>query len=332
MSLQPHDGGLSHSLKNSAFSKKKYQSPGILFNAHLETIFPSLLRSVTVQPYQRERIETDDHDFLDLDWLSRKSKKLVIISHGLEGNTNRSYIKGMAKSFSENGFDALAWNYRGCSEEMNRQLRFYHSGATDDLDCVVKHAIGKNQYEEIYLIGFSLGGNLTLKYLGERTPDSIIKKSIVFSVPLNLHSSCIQLSKPTNWIYSNRFLKSLKNKVIEKSKVMQGIDLNGIEKIKSLIQFDDHFTAPLHGYRDAIDYYQQCSSLYFLKNISIPTHIVNAQNDPFLSEDCYPVDQLKNHSFVSFESPEHGGHVGFAQFNKNGLYWSEECALNFIQS
>ncbi len=310
----------------------KYTSPFPLFNKHLETIYPSLFRSVELQPYHRERIETDDQDFLDLDWLTQQSKKLIIISHGLEGNTQRGYIKGMAKAFFTNGFDALAWNYRGCSEDMNKQLRFYHSGATDDLDRVIQHAINKKQYDSIYLIGFSLGGNLILKYLGERTPNSIIKKSIVFSVPLNLHSSCLQLSKSFNWIYSNRFLKSLKIKIVQKSKVMQGLNTNGIEKISSLIEFDDHFTAPMHGYRDAIDYYEKCSSLYFLKNISIPTHIVNAQNDPFLSEDCYPVNQARDHSFLTFESPENGGHVGFAQFNKNGLYWSEERALRFICS
>ncbi len=332
MSIQSHDSGSDHSLNNNAFIKKEYKSPIPLFNAHLETIYPSLLRAVAIEPYQRERIETNDLDFLDLDWLTQQSKNLVIISHGLEGNTHRAYVKGMARAFFTNGFDTLAWNYRGCSEEMNKQLRFYHSGATDDLDRVVQYAIDKKQYEAIYLIGFSLGGNLTLKYLGERTPNSIIKKSIVFSVPLNLHSSCMQISKPSNWIYSNRFLKSLKNKIIQKSKVMQGLNLNGIEKISSLIQFDDHFTAPLHGYRNAIDYYQQCSSLYFLKDISIPTHIVNAQNDPFLSEDCYPIEQLRNHSFITFENPKHGGHVGFAQFSKNGLYWSEERALHFISS
>ncbi len=331
MSAHSHDGD-SASLQNSAFANKDYHSPSLFFNAHLETIYPSLMRSVVLQPYQRERIETDDNDFLDLDWLTQGSKKLVIISHGLEGNSQRAYIKGMAKAFFTNGVDTLAWNYRGCGEEMNKQLRFYHSGATDDLDSVIQHAIKKNRYDSIYLIGFSLGGNLTLKYLGERTAHSIIKKSIVFSVPLNLHSSCLQISKPSNWMYSNRFLKSLKNKIIQKSKVMEGININGMEKIRSLIQFDDHFTAPLHGYSNAIDYYKQCSALYFLKNISIPAHIVNAQNDPFLSEDCYPEEQLKNHAFITFESPKHGGHVGFAQFNKNGLYWSEARALRFILS
>jgi len=331
MSRESHDHEFQSSLKNNTFSEKEYTSPAILFNAHFETIYPSLFRSVEVS-YSRERIETDDHDFLDLDWLTQQSKKLIIISHGLEGNSHRAYIKGMAKAFYAQGFDALAWNYRGCSEEMNKQLRFYHSGATDDLDRIIQHALHKNQYEAIYLIGFSLGGNLTLKYLGERTPSSLIKKSIVYSVPLHLHTSCIQISKPSNWIYSNRFLKSLKNKVIQKSKVIPGINLNGMNKIATLMEFDDHFTAPLHGYRDAIDYYQQCSSLYFLKNISIPVHIVNAKNDPFLSADCYPADLLKDHACVTFESPKHGGHVGFTQFNKNGLYWSEERALHFIQS
>ena len=309
---------------------EKYNSPLFLFNAHLETVYPSLFRSVALQSYQRERIETDDQDFLDLDWLLQQSKKLVIISHGLEGNTNRCYIKGMSKAFFTNGFDTLAWNFRGCSEQMNLQLRFYHSGATDDLDRIVQHAIQKKQYEEIFLIGFSLGANLTLKYLGERTPNPILKKSIVFSAPVNLHSSCLQLSKPSNWMYANRFLKSLKNKIVQKSKIMEGINIKGIEKIDSLMQFDDHFTAPLHGFRDALDYYQQCSSLYFLKNIAIPTHIINAQNDPFLSEECYPIELLKKHPFITLAIPIHGGHVGFTQFNKNGLYWSEERALNFI--
>jgi len=117
-----------------------YSPPALLFNAHLETIYPSLLRSVRAPAYQRERISTLDDDFLDLDWLKQYSTKLVILSHGLEGNTSRAYIRGMAKAFFERGFDVLAWNYRGCSEEMNRQLHFYHSGATDDLEVVVRHA------------------------------------------------------------------------------------------------------------------------------------------------------------------------------------------------
>lgn len=306
-----------------------YHRPAFLFSAHLETIYPALLRKVKGVDYERERIPTPDNDFLDLDWLRRGTSRLVIISHGLEGNTSRAYMKGMAHAFHANGFDVLTWNFRGCSGEVNKQLRFYHSGATDDLDCVVEYA-SHSGYNEIYLIGFSLGGNMTLKYLGEKDPRSEIKKAAVFSVPMDLHTSCIRISSPANWIYSNRFLKSLKAKVISKAHLRNELDVKDIQRIKTLIDFDDRYTAPLHGFTDAVDYYQKCSSINFVGSIRTPTLIVNAQNDPFLSEKCYPHQQLKNHTYVRFEHPGFGGHVGFAQFTKNGLYWSEERALSFM--
>ncbi len=308
-----------------------YIPPLFLFNNHLETIYPALLRKVTLQPYQRERITTPDDDFLDLDWITQGSEKVVIISHGLEGNTTRAYIKGMAKVMLANGFDILAWNYRGCSEELNKQKIFYHSGATEDLEVVVSHAIKKG-YTSIYLVGFSLGGNLTLKYLGEnRTKHPHLKKATALSVPMDLGSSCDAISTPRNFLYSNRFLKSLVDKVIRKSKIWNDIDVTPLAKIKTLRGFDDAFTAPIHGFQDAADYYQQCSSLHFVNDISIPTLIVNAVNDPFLSKECYPVDLLKNHASVKFEMPTHGGHVGFAQFGQNGLYWSEQRTLQFLK-
>lgn len=307
-----------------------YKPPFFLFNAHLETIYPALFRKVTLPSYSRERIITADDDFLDLDWLKQGSSKLVIISHGLEGNSSRAYMKGMAKVFSTNGYDVLAWNFRGCSEEMNKQLRFYHSGATEDLDWLVKHAIQAG-YQSIYLIGFSLGGNLTLKYLGEKPPHAQIKKAVVFSVPMHLHSSCLKISQRSNAVYANRFLKSLKAKIITKSSSKTDLDTKNIHTIKTLVEFDDFYTAPLHSFKNALDYYDKNSSLYFLDTISLPTLIVNASNDPFLSEECFPKDIMRHHPFVTFETPSHGGHVGFAQFNKNGLYWSEERALRFIE-
>ena len=307
-----------------------YTRPSVLFSRHLETIYPALLRTVDLE-YQRERVSTPDGDFLDLDWIKQGSEKLVVISHGLEGNSHRAYMKGMARVFSKNGFDVLAWNFRGCSDEMNRLLRFYHSGATEDLDCVVAHA-QRQGYTEINLVGFSLGGNLTLKYLGERKPHPEITRTVVFSVPMDLHTSCVKISKPGNIVYSKRFLNSLKEKVIRKSRVMSGLDLTGIDKINTLMSFDDRYTAPLHGFQGAIDYYTKCSSLHFIDTITIPTLIVNAQNDPFLSDQCYPLAKYKNHPLIIFENPRHGGHVGFAQFNKNGLYWSEERALAFLKN
>jgi predicted alpha/beta-fold hydrolase len=309
-----------------------YTRPFFLFNPHFETIYPSLLRKVSLQPYQRDRIRTPDEDFLDLDWLKQKSSRLIIISHGLEGNTQRAYIKGMARAGYQNGYDILTWNYRGCSDEMNKVLRFYHSGATDDLAHVIEHANALGQYAEIFLVGFSLGGNLTLKYLGEdRIRPITLKKAATFSVPIDLRTSCEKISQPSNWIYSQRFLKSLRNKVLVKSKLMTGIDTSLLRSIKTLREFDDYFTGPIHGFKDALDYYHQCSAIRFVKNIQLPALVVNAKNDPFLSPECYPHDILKNHKHVTFESPEHGGHVGFAQFNKNGLYWSEERAIAFFK-
>jgi predicted alpha/beta-fold hydrolase len=159
-----------------------YAPPFFLFNAHLETIYPSLLRNVNFEYQRHEQIDTPDDDYLDVSISTQKAKKLVIISHGLEGDNNRPYIKGMAKACYDAGFDILTWNFRGCGKALNRQLRFYHSGATDDLDIVVRYAEGLNQYTSICLVGFSLGGNVTLKYAGEGMP-SIVKKVVGLSVP-----------------------------------------------------------------------------------------------------------------------------------------------------
>jgi predicted alpha/beta-fold hydrolase len=312
-------------------SDQIYKPPFFLFNAHIETIFPALFRRVKAGNAIAERITTPDDDFLDLFWYQNNaSKKLVIIQHGLEGNATRAYVLGMANAFLQNGFNVLTWNYRGCGTEMNRRLRFYHSGATDDLDTVIQHAFTSSDVEEVYLVGFSLGGNMTLKYLGERKTDPRIKKAVVFSVPLHLESSCRQISIPSNRIYASRFLKSLKKKISDKAALMPGLDTTNLAGIKSLLAFDNRYTAPLHGYKDAVEYYTRCSAVYFLKNISIPTLIVNTRNDPFLSKECFPEGMLINHPFVKLETPERGGHVGFALMQRSGLYWSEQRAVRWV--
>jgi predicted alpha/beta-fold hydrolase len=276
---------------------------------------------------QRERIETPDDDFLDIDWYHTNSNRCVIVSHGLEGNSTRAYVTGMARAFLSAGINVAAWNYRGCSGEMNRQRRFYHSGATDDLGTVVDHVAEK--FDEIFLVGFSLGGNITLKYLGEPNVHRAIKKTITFSVPIDLYNSCLEISKPHNWIYSERFLRSLKKKVREKAAVRNDINIDLLDRIKTLKEFDDHFTGPLHGFRDAIDYYTKCSAIHFIKNIQVPTLLVSALNDPFLSPECYPTEK---HANLTTEFTKRGGHVGFALFDQNGLYWSEIRALSFIET
>ncbi|MEX1238649.1 MAG: alpha/beta fold hydrolase [Cyclobacteriaceae bacterium] len=309
---------------------EKYIPPFFLFGSHLETIYPALLRRVSLAPYTRERITTPDDDFLDLDWLESDSEKVVIISHGLEGNSSRPYIKGMAKALHAAGFNVVAWNLRGCSEEINRQLRFYHSGATDDLHTLVTHLCEKKHYKKIFLVGFSLGGNVTLKYLGERVVPDVIKKAVVFSVPLDLKTSCERISRPVNRLYSNRFLRSLKGKILAKSRFRKELDISKLQRIKTLVEFDDCYTAPLHGFKDAKDYYEKCSSIRFVRDIKTPSLIINTLNDPFLSPECFPKTLLQDHPYVKLQILSRGGHVGFTQFNKNGLYWSEQRALEFL--
>ena len=312
-------------LPNSSYKRPKW-----LFNGHLETIYPALLREVVFKSPRRERIQTHDGDFVDLDWYQEKNPRLAIISHGLEGNSSRPYMLGMARKLYSEGFDVLTWNYRGCSEELNQKAIFYHSGATYDLMTVVTHA--QTIYQEISLIGFSLGGNLTLKFLGEvQTSLSKIKKAVAISVPLDLSGSCEKISTGQNLMYSKRFLKTLKEKVARKSALFPDeLPLEKLQKVKTLRDFDDVITGPLHGFADAAEYYQVNSSLQFLDKIEVPTLILNAQNDPFLSPTCFPETLAKRLDGVYFEFPKHGGHVGFATSSHEKTYYSEARAVEFI--
>ena len=312
-------------LPNSSYKRPKW-----LFNGHLETIYPALLREVVFKSPRRERIQTHDGDFLDLDWYQEKNPRLAIISHGLEGNSSRPYMLGMARKLYSEGFDVLTWNYRGCSEELNQKAIFYHSGATYDLMTVVTHA--QTIYQEISLIGFSLGGNLTLKFLGEvQASLSKIKKAVAISVPLDLSGSCEKISTGQNLMYSKRFLKTLKEKVARKSALFPDeLPLEKLQKVKTLRDFDDVITGPLHGFADAAEYYQVNSSLQFLDKIEVPTLILNAQNDPFLSPTCFPETLAKRLDGVYFEFPKHGGHVGFATSSHEKTYYSEARAVEFI--
>ena len=314
---------------------RNIKPPIYQLEGHSQTIFPALTRRVRLADYQRERIPTPDNDFLDLDWIRSNSKKLVLLCHGLEGNSGKPYIKGMARFFAERNWAVIALNFRGCSEEINKQLRFYHSGATDDLHTVLAHISKNYQFSQVNLIGFSLGGNIILKFLGENkySIPKNIHKAITFSVPLHLHSSCIQLSSGFNLIYSKRFLRMLKAKVKRKANYYpEYFDLKSLSKVTSLIDFDELITAPLNGFKNAIDYYNQSSAIFYLKQISVPTLIVNSKNDPFLSSKCYPIEELMNHSFIELMIPEQGGHCGFADTEFSSRYWSEELAWKYLNA
>jgi predicted alpha/beta-fold hydrolase len=227
----------------------------------------------------------------------------------------------------------LAWNYRACSGEINRRLRMYHNGCIDDLDCVVQHGLMDGAYDKAAMIGFSLGGNLTLMYLGSKgdTVDPRIRGAAAFSVPCDLKAGALELAKARNYIYMKQFLVSLHEKIKLKMEQMPGvINDDGYGRIKDFKGFDDRYTAPINGFRDAEDYWYQCSSGRFLHAIIVPTLLVNALDDPFLAPSCYPVAQAEQSRYVHLEMPRSGGHVGFVQFNADGSYWSEKRAVEFL--
>ena len=314
-----------------------YQSPFYLFNGHLQTIVPSLWRTVPDVAYQRERLELPDGDFLNLDWsrlpAMRSTDGLAIVSHGLEGDASRPYVRGMVRALNRAGLDALAWNYRSCGGEINRLLRSYHLGDTEDLDKVLRHALATGRYRRAYLLGFSAGGNVTLKYLGEdaaRVPAEV-QRAAVFSVPTDLQASSVHIGRLQNQVYMRRFLKSLRLKVRAKAELLPGqVDLSGIEELRDFQQFDSRYTAPMHGFDSAEAYYQYASSGHYLSGIRVPTLLVNAQNDPFLPASCYPREVAASSPFVFLETPSEGGHVGFAE--SSGEYYSERRAVEFLMA
>jgi len=307
-----------------------YRPPRGFANGHLQTIFPALFRHVPLVTRRRERIPTADGDFLDLDWnTDGQAPRLAILSHGLEGDSGNAYIQGMARALVRRNWDVVAWNFRGCSGEPNRQIHSYHSGATEDLHTVITHAAPR--YRQIVLIGFSLGGNMTLKYLGEPGVHPLVVGAAAFSVPCDLASSALQLESLANRIYMRRFLKSLRGKVRGKMRQFPGkIHDTGLDAMRTFREFDGAYTAPLHGFASADDYWSQASSRARLARIAVPALLVNAQDDPFLPAACFPREEAEASDLLFLETPERGGHVGFLSFNAQGEYWSEQRAAEFL--
>lgn len=306
-----------------------YKPPPWLRNGHIQSVWPSLFRKVSLAEPVKEVLATEDNDELHLDWYRQGSDRLVVLSHGLEGHSRRPYMQGLARAFLNEGWDVLAWNFRSCGGVMNHQPRFYHSGATGDLGQVIQHGLGQG-YSTLLLSGFSMGGNLTLLYLGQQSElvDSRICGAVTYSVPCDLAGSADTLALPSRRIYMQRFLRDLRVKMEEKSRRFPHlIDVDGFESIRSFHEFDNRYTAPLHGFRDAHDYWANCSALWRLKDIRVPTLMINAADDPFLSRRCFPESREYLGAHVQLESPRWGGHVGFVEHARDGYYWSERRAL-----
>ncbi len=310
-----------------------YSPPFLFKNGHFSTIYPNLLRKVKGVQQKRERVELADGDFIDIDWsyASSATQKVSIIIHGLEGNAQRQYMVGLAKHLNQNQWDTALVNLRNCSGEVNRLYRSYNAGVTEDLSEIIDHILKTKNYTSISLCGFSLGGNLVLKYLGENDNlPSQIKAAVAVSAPCDLYNSLLEINKPKNIIYQQRFIKHLKAKLIDRQAVFQDhISKEEIKACTSLIDIDNLYTSRAHGYKDALDYYAKCSSKQFLPNINIPTLLINAKNDSFLGSECYPLQEARENESFFLKVPDYGGHVGF--YSPGNTYYNEVITLEFFE-
>jgi predicted alpha/beta-fold hydrolase len=308
-----------------------YSPPPFFANGHFQTIFSNIRRVPNVN-YQRERFITSDNDFLDIDSCIIGSDRTAIISYGLEGKSDRPYVSGMVWALIRNGWNAVVWNFRGCSGEPNKKLRSYHCGDTEDLNTVLQFVLKEANSRKIAMIGFSAGGSMLMKFLGEQGIEiaPYVSAAVGISVPCDLAGAVQKMGMRSNCIYSMRFLRMLRGKLRIKKQLFPGSIPNHINRVKSLIDFDSVYTAPVHGFKDAYDYYHKSSCLPYLANIKIPSLLLNALDDPLLSHSCFPFSQAESAPQVYLETPPHGGHVGFVSFNDRNEYWSETRTLEFI--
>ncbi|MGB3940820.1 MAG: alpha/beta fold hydrolase [Candidatus Manganitrophaceae bacterium] len=313
---------------------------------HLQTVWRWSFGERPLLPIRRERWETPDDDFLDLDFADPagliegeggigSAVPTVLSLHGLEGSSRAKYILGMLREANRLGWRGVALNFRSCSGEINRQRRFYHSGETTDLDWVVRRLIDRFPGSPLFLIGFSLGGNVLLKWLGEqgeRAPEPV-RAAVAVSVPFDLAVSARAVDRGVSRIYGQVFLKTLKKKASIKARRYPGlVDPARIGRITSFAEFDDQVTAPIHGFRDGVDYWTSSSSKKFLDAIRRPVLLINARNDPFLPAESLPVKMVEQSEWLTADFPPSGGHVGFVEgpFPWSVSYWSEKRAMAFL--
>ncbi|MEG2173558.1 MAG: alpha/beta fold hydrolase [Desulfovibrionaceae bacterium] len=318
--------------------KASYTAPFWLRNGHVQTLWPVLFRPKVAVSYRRQRIDTPDGDFIDLDMLSSPPtgtapRRVVILSHGLEGNSRRTYMTGMARMCHAHGWDVIARHMRACSEDMNRTRGITHMGDTDDIHTTVLHACALG-YSQIALVGFSMGGNQSLNYISEspcRMPTAV-RACVAVSVPCDLVSAVEVLSLPSRRLYMEYFLCTLRQKMRVKAQQFPDFpSVAHLARMRTFAEFDGQFTAPVHGFSSALEYWTRASCAPHLHRISIPTLLINAADDPFLTAPCYPVETARTHPLLHLEIPAHGGHVGFVTRNRTNSYWTEQRVVDFLR-
>lgn len=286
-------------------------------NPHLQTLWGKFVRRQPGHATRIERLETPDGDFLDIHHLDAPSgAPLLVLLHGLEGSIRSHYIQALLGEASRRGWRAAVLIFRSCGAELNRTRRFYHSGETMDLTFAVNYLLDAYPESDMVLAGVSLGGNVLLKYLGEKgdTISSRIKGAVAASVPFDLSRSARHIDQGFSRVYRRSFIRSLKRKAAAKLETFPDLaSRSALASATTMVDFDNSFTAPLHGFRDAEDYYFRSSSIRWLENIGVKTLLLNAVDDPFLPgqvlDDVRKIAR-ENHA-LELEFPQNGGHVGF---------------------
>lgn len=313
-----------------------YRAPWWLPGGHLQTIYARSLTRTIAMRYRRERWQTPDEDFIDLDWLdsSLDGSKVVVLFHGLEGCSSSHYAISLMAMLAQRGWGGVVPHFRGCSAEANRLPRSYHAGDSPEIDWILRRLKEKHAECEIYVVAISLGANMFLKWLGEQggAAQKIVARAVAVSAPLDLRAAAQQLDSGFKKIlYTRHFLQSLRSKVLAKiSAHGLAIEPRAVRACSTFRAIDDLYTAPFHGFENADDYWTHTSSKSWLKAIRVPTLLINARNDPFLPESALPTNEEVSGS-VTLDFPRDGGHVGFVTGKFPGrLEWLPRRMIDFF--
>jgi uncharacterized protein len=336
-------GNLRDDATRTASTIPMYESPWWLQGAHAQTIYPPLFARRPSLSYQRERWDTTpngkpDGDFIDVDRIvsteGYATKPMLVVFHGLEGSSRSIYARNLMAAAQSRGWRGMVPHFRGCSGEINRLPRAYHSGDAAEIDWILRRVKAEAPDQPLYVVAISLGGNASLKWLGEQgnAAASVVDALVAVSAPLDLMASGEALGRGFNKLYSRMFLSTMKKSALRKLELHPGIfNRDVVVAAQSLRAFDNEVTAPLHGYRDTDDYWTRASAKPGLANVQVPTLIVNAQNDPFLPAAALPrkADVSK---YVTLDFPAHGGHVGFLSAPFPGTTsWMPQRAFHFFE-
>ncbi|MCG8372414.1 MAG: alpha/beta fold hydrolase [Balneolales bacterium] len=304
-----------------------FQSVWWAFNTHIHTVYPSKFGSIEKVTVQRIEISTPDDDFLELDVMDMSNgHPIVALFHGLEGSSERFYIRNLMFQLQVEGFSSVALNFRGCGHKINRQRKMYHSGATSDYNVLYNWMKEEYPLRSKYAVGFSLGGNALIKSLGESGENHPIQKAVTVSAPYDLKKGSLNLQHGVNQLYQPYFLKSLKNKAAKKREQYPDVPVfNG----KTLYDFDDQITAPLHGFKNADHYYDTCSSGQFISKVKKPLLLIHSKQDTICPLEYAPFEDLETNPYIETIFTEKGGHVGFVGKPKN---WLNRSIVEWLKS